>query len=597
MIPIMDRFFARLPERFEYSENAASKIFISGLPTDHPVKSLSGDILFYVSPKIQSDRPSENIATYLKLAAVLLLLIYIHFMAEKTARQYGFWKGLVFLLVVLLLLRFVSYYTSFPVNFRQIQLFDPKVYGSNLIHKSLGDLLINAILFCWIILFAWQKLDKTGFYNVPAGITGTIIGCIASLVVVVLTFLVSYIIRSLAADSSISFDVINFFSLSPYTVFGFIALSILAAGYYYFMRIMIPLLSVSFKNNFLPVYIVIAVAGLSFLTVEVDNPLLAFYVVVLGWLIFYIWLSRFNKFGINNQRQTMAAALFWIFLFSVSITAVIIDANREKEWQSRIAMAHRIDDRTDPYNEKELGVSFAYIDNDFLAPNFYRFHNENLATLLRDSIMHKSDFPFRYNSKLYVYDADKKPLFNEESITFNTLESNLRVRAKQTTVDSLYYVDKTFDTYTFIFKQSVTDPKGKPLGYLYILSDPGQYDNDAIVAELFKESDIGGDEQSEIYSYGTYFDRVLSTGPRNKYPFSTILDSADVPDETIKKKATETSTELWYKAAGNKIVVVARNKANALEAITLFSYIFCVFLFLVAFFNLLILLLLIGGDI
>jgi hypothetical protein len=76
---------------------------------------------------------------------------------------------------------------------------------------------------------------------------------------------------------------------------------------------------------------------------------------------------------------------------------------------------------------------------------------------------------------------------------------------------------------------------------------------------------------------------VLSTGPRNKYPFSTILDSADVPDETIKKVFTATSTELWYKAAtykaavipgNNKIVVVARNKANTLEAITLLSYIF-----------------------
>jgi two-component system, NtrC family, nitrogen regulation sensor histidine kinase NtrY len=597
MIPIMYHYFVNLPDRFEYSEDADSKILISGLPTDYPVKSLSGDTLFYVSPKIQPNKPSENLATYLKLTAVLLLLIYIHFMAEKTAKQYGFWKGLIFLFVVLMVLRLVSYYSSVPINLRQFQLFDPKVYGSNLIHKSLGDLLINAILFCWIILFAWQKLDKTGFYNVPAGKKGTIIGCIASLFVVVLTFLISYIIRSIAADSSISFDVINFFSLSPYTVFGFIALSILAVGYYYFMRIMIPLLSIAFRNNFYPVYLVVAVAGLTFLTFEVDNALLVFYIVVLGWLIFYIWLSRLDKFGINYQRQTMAGALFWIFLFSASITAVIIDANREKEWQSRIALANRIDDRTDPYNEKELGVSFAYIDNDFLAPNFYRFRNEDLATFLRDSIMHKSDFPFRYNSRLYVFDADKKPLFNEGSETFNTLETKLLVRAKETTVDSLYYFDKTFDKYTFIFKQSVTDANRKPLGYLYILSDPEQNDNDAIVAELFKESDIRGDEQSEIYSYGIYLNGVLSTGPRNKYPFSTILDSADVPDETILKKTTETSTELWYKASGNKIVVVARNRDNALEAITLFSYIFCVFLFLVAFFNLLLLLLRIGGNV
>ena len=153
------------------------------------------------------------------------------------------------------------------------------------------------------------------------------------------------------------------------------------------------------------------------------------------------------------------------------------------------------------------------------------------------------------------------------------------------------------DKYTFVFKQTVTDANKKPLGYFYILSDPEQNDNDALVAELFKGSDAGGDEKSELYSYGIYLNGVLSTGPRNKYPFSTILNPIDVPEETIKKKTTETSTELWYKASGNKIVVVARNRENVLEAITLFSYIFCVFLFLVAFFNLFILLLRIGGNI
>ena len=251
MIPIMYHYFSNLPDKFEYSSSA--NILISGLPTDHPVKSLSGNTLFYVTSKNQIDKPTENIAIYLKLIAVLLLLIYIHFMAEKTAREYGFWKGLFFLAVILFILRLVSYYTHFPVNFRQFELFNPNVYGSNPIHKSLGDLLINTILFCWIILFSSQRLDKTGFYNVPSGKKGFVVGGIASLIVVVITFLVAYIIRSLAADSSISFDVINFFSLTPYTFFGFVTLSILAVAYYYFMRIMIPLLLVAFKGNFYPV--------------------------------------------------------------------------------------------------------------------------------------------------------------------------------------------------------------------------------------------------------------------------------------------------------------------------------------------------------
>jgi signal transduction histidine kinase len=594
MIPIMYHYFANLADRFEYSSSA--NILVSGLPTDHPVKSLSGNTLFYVTSKSQTDKPTETIATYLKLLAVLFLLIYIHLMAEKTARQFGFWKGLFFLVLVLFLFRLVTYYTTFPVNFRQFELFNPNVYGSNPIHKSLGDLLINTILFCWVILFSSQRLDKTGFYNVPEGRKGFIVGGFASLIVVVITFLVAYIIRSLAADSSISFDVINFFSLTPYTFFGFVTLSILAVAYYYFMRIMIPLLVVAFRNDFYPVYLVVAVAGLTFLTFEVNNPLLVFYIVVLTWLVFYIWISRLNRFGINDQRQSMASALFWIFLFSVSITAIIIDANREKEWQIRFSIANRIDERTDPKNEKELGISFVWIDNDFLAPNFYRFKDENLAGLLRDSILHKSDFPIHYDSRLYVFDADKKPLFNEDDQSYNNIETILRVEAQKTAYDSLYYFETTFDKFTFIFKQTVSDSSGKTLGYFYILSDPEKIGNDALVAELFRGTREKDQEQSEIYSWGYYLNGILSAGPRNKYPFPTVIDSSMIPEETVKKKITETSTELWYKATGNKVVVVAREKDNTLEAITLFSYIFCIFLLLVALFNLLMLLLRIGSN-
>jgi len=597
LIPVMYRYFSIFPVRFEYSKSAATKIQISGLQTDYPVKSISGDVLFYVTPKNTLARPTDGLVIILKLLAILLLLVYVHFMAEKLSRQYGFLKGFVFLITVLVLLRLLNYFTSFPVNLRQFELFGPSVYASDIVHKSLGDLLINAIFFWWIILFAWQKLGKSGFYNLLTGRKAMIIGVIASLVVVGFTFKVAYIIRSLAADSSISFDVINFFSLSPFTVFGFITLSIIAVGYYYFMRIMIPLFSVSFKNIFYPVYLIMAVAGLTFLTFEVHNPLLVFYIIVLGWLIFYTWLSCIKKFGINNQRQSMAGALFWIFIFSVSITAVIIDANSEKEWQTRIHRAIKIDRSTDPDNGMDLQVSFGRVDNNFLSKQFYRFKEEPSAILLRDSILHSSVFMKNYNSRMYVFDAEKKSLFNEgPEVTYNTLETILLVDAVKTSFDSIYYFEEGFDKYTLVFRQTVSDEAGKPMGYLFILSDPEQYIDDALEGQLFKGAEPA-DANSRVYSYGVYTNGILSTEPNNKYPFRTLLDSADIPIETVKKITVGRATELWYKVSSKKTVVIAREKATALEAITLFSYIFCIFLFLVAFFNVLILLLRVGGNV
>ncbi|HEY5968642.1 MAG TPA: ATP-binding protein [Chitinophagaceae bacterium] len=594
MIPIMYRYFSDLPDKFEH--DASANIIVSAAATDYPIKNISGRTLFYVSPKSRIDKPSEDISVYLRLAAMIFLFIYIHLISERIAGRFGFWKGLTFLFIVLFSLRLISYFFPFPVNFRQFELFDPSNYASSEIHKSLGDLLINACLFSWLILFSLHKLQRTGFYNVPSGRVGMLIGGFASLTVVALTFSIAFTIRSIAAHSTISFDVINFFSLSPFTVFGFIALAILAVGYYYFMRIMTPLLSVAFNNNFNPVYLVVAVAGLTFLTFQVNDVLLPFYIHVLGWLIIYIWLSRLNKFGISDQRQTMAGALFWIFIFSVSITAIIINANRDKEWQNRINIANKIDERTDPTSARELNVAFVWLDNDFLSSNFYRFKDPEQATLLRDSIMHKSDFPINYSSQLYLFDADKKPLFNEESESYNTFQTVLEVEAKPSK-GALYYVERGFDKYTYLFERTIRDENQKILGYLFIVSKLEQYDKEALVAELFRGSEKTDFEKGGIYSWATYIDNRLSVGPGNKYPFPTTLDSTEVPDETIEKRIKKNDTELWYKAKGNTIIVVARKKADALEAITLFSYIFCVFLFLVAFFNLFLLLLRMGGNV
>jgi len=594
MIPIMYRYFSDLPDKFEH--DASANIMVSGLTTDYPIKNISGRTLFYVSPKSRIDKPSEDISVYLRLAAMIFLFIYIHLISERIAGRFGFWKGLTFLFIVLFSLRLISYFFPFPVNFRQFELFDPSNYASSEIHKSLGDLLINACLFSWLILFSLHKLQRTGFYNVPSGRIGMLIGGLASLSVVALTFSIAFAIRSIAAHSTISFDVINFFSLSPFTVFGFIALAILAVGYYYFMRIMTPLLSVAFNNNFYPVYLVVAVAGLTFLTFQVNDVLLPFYIHVLGWLIIYIWLSRLNKFGISDQRQTMAGALFWIFIFSVSITAIIINANRDKEWQNRINIANKIDERTDPTSARELNVAFVWLDNDFLSSNFYRFKDPDKASILRDSIMHKSDFPINYSSQLYLFDADKKPLFNEESESYNTFQTVLEMEAKPSK-GALYYVERGFDKYTYLFERTIRDESQKILGYLFIVSKLEQYDKEALVAELFRGSENTDFEKGGIYSWATYIDGRLSVGPGNKYPFPTTLDSTEVPNETIEKRIKKNDTELWYKAKGNTIIVVARKKADALEAITLFSYIFCVFLFLVAFFNLFLLLLRMGGNI
>jgi two-component system nitrogen regulation sensor histidine kinase NtrY len=154
-----------------------------------------------------------------------------------------------------LILRVIIY--SFPdlLNLRQFELFDPSIYGSNVIQRSLGDLLMNAVFFCWLILFAWYKVQhmKNISLNWPSWLQWAA-GILSLFMLIYSTFIVSSVIRSIVADSKISFDVTNFFSLDQYTVVGFIVLATLSLSYYYFTQLLFRIIMPLFRKNIKIVY-------------------------------------------------------------------------------------------------------------------------------------------------------------------------------------------------------------------------------------------------------------------------------------------------------------------------------------------------------
>ncbi|ULT40168.1 hypothetical protein KRR40_35860 [Niabella defluvii] len=63
-----------------------------------------------------------------------------------------------------------------------------------------------------------------------------------------LTFIVVNVIRSIISNSKVSFDVTNFFGLSVYTAIGFIILAFLSFGFHYFSRILFYYLFPAFRG-------------------------------------------------------------------------------------------------------------------------------------------------------------------------------------------------------------------------------------------------------------------------------------------------------------------------------------------------------------
>ncbi len=609
LIPIQSKYYIEsefLNDYFAYSKTANKRIIISLKKTNYPIQSSSGKILFYVARKPVSAIPyNDSVTVIFKLLSLCFFFVFAHSLAESVARRKkNQWKGVFTLVIILIVFRLSVYFFPSIFEFRQFELFDPDIYATNLVNRSLGDLLINSLIFSWITVFAWSKLgNKMDLLRRFKKIWKWIIGAISLLVLVLSTFLLASTIDGLVTNSNISFDVTDFFSLDKFSVVGFIVLASLSLGYYYFTQLIFRFILPVFEKRKSLIYFGIALTGLIYLTFRFNDPAVQFYIPVLLWLVGYTWLVSQRGFVINRFHINVAGIIFWIFVFSVSISAIIITENKLKEWNARKTMAENLASLDDESNERLLSIALSDLDNRFLAANFHRFSDEENGSDFRDSILTTNyrGYVNKYDTRLYVFgylpkDSAFNPLYNEDNISYEELNNIISIQSKPSaTVEGLYSYVSSYNKVTYITKRLVSDKRSDTLGAVFIISTPKTTTANALEATLFKEPNDNDPKESPIYSYAIYKDRTLAESS-SKYPFATDLIKDQLPKQEVEKRKNGDFDELWYRDSSGKVIVLARKGNSVIEAITLFSYIFCSFLFLVTFIQMISFLLRVGMD-
>ncbi|HEY0355305.1 MAG TPA: HAMP domain-containing sensor histidine kinase, partial [Flavisolibacter sp.] len=324
--------------------------------------------------------------------------------------------------------------------------------------------------------------------------------------------------------------------------------------------------------------------GLLYLTLRSGNTIVLFHLPVLLWLVVYTLLVSQEKFIINRFRMTVAGALFWIFVFSVSLAAIILQGNRQNEIRIRKGIAEKYDQLTDPSNDHTMSIAITYLDNRFLLNNFNRFRTEPQNSILRDSILRQNftSYNARYDTKIYVFDSMGRAVNNNiDPKSYPELNTLFTVQSKSTGVADLNYIESSFDRLTYITRRVIRDSTG-PVGSFFIISTPRQYagTSDALYPELFRQVSRKDDINSSMYSYAIYNDRLLISSS-DKYPFQINIEKDQVPKSEFEERNNGDHTELWYRPSGKKVVIVAKKRDSLIESITLFSYLFCAFLFMV----------------
>lgn len=576
MLPIRWDYFIEnkyLQSRFDGFKDLSKQYEVSTAPTAIPILNASGVELFRIQLiEGKSFIAYDIITLVLRTIAIVLLLLFMNAIGEDLVRGQGFWKGFFLLFGSVFLLRTFSYQFSIPFDFDKIPLFDPSIYASNLFHRSLGDLLVNSILFFWLIRF--YQDHHQGKISAPSFFPDYLLKDFRVFLLTFSALSIGNIIKSLVQDSKISFDTNN---LGIYTMVAFIILCLLVLFFFYLSQVLLaPLIATG-----VGIYRQILVAAASgvvyfFLLVHPQDTLIN--MLILLWLLGYLLLIHLRKSDIAISLVKSDFFIFWVMIFALSVAAIVLFENKQVERNQRQRMAEKLAQQTDPSGENLLNIAATNFDEIFLSNNFHRLESEYSNKFIKDSLINEnfSGYLNKFDTRIYTFDAATRAMHNEDSTSYASIKTILLNQAKPTEIPGLFSYEKLPEGFSFIYQKEIKE-RETIKGYLFVIIKSKRYKSEALYPELFNQSQDISTDLNTNYSYAVYKKGKL-INHFNNYSFPSALNENKFPGFEFTYQQNGVYNELWYNSGSGKLVLVVKRNTWILESVTLFAYLFVSFL-------------------
>jgi len=596
-----------IPVKFEYSINnnylantfykkpaISDSYSIHDGPPGMPVYSKNNDILFYLyyNPTTLYNTPSLASIILISLGCICIL-VFINLVGSFLAKRFNPLWGFLLLLVVVISFRVITYLYPFPFDWRALNLFSPTIYARDDVFRSLGDLLLNVLLVTWLVLFFRQHVRtiKPPVLKKKWQLWSVIV--LAGFMMYVVGQFLSDLMRSLVIDSRISFAVTDFLSLTEYSVIGTIVVGFIAINFLFFSQIVNYLLNQLTDFQFRSKYLFLAITGLLWLLLRIKDPEFGYSVALMIWLLGYVVMLDLltQKF---ESSPASVPFLFWMLVMTITTSAVLIYYNGQKELTQRMRMADIISQQKDPYLETLLMDVGDRMQHDDFVIAFFLNKSRRYKEVLRTELDKKyfTGYLAKFDSKLYTFDEKGKAVYNSDTTSYiNFLEEfqpTSDLMAKQADKD-LYYHERSYGDYSYIgSKKVINSEDSSTLGYIMYIVTPEVAQKEKLYPELLIDGETLDNEVelTSNYSYAVYDKGDLVTN-YNDFQFPVKLYAADIPTTDYAVKDISGYSKLYYKASKDKLVIIVKKNRDFVEFITLFAYMFCLFLLIIAIYSIL----------
>ncbi|SEA19929.1 His Kinase A (phospho-acceptor) domain-containing protein [Arachidicoccus rhizosphaerae] len=580
MIPIRWTYFIEskyFRNSFAHAPDLDGMYYIDRTGAGESIHNSKGQQLFKLSKYAQNPDQHPSMASLIfKLLGILFVLIFINGIINEITLIKGFYKGAFWLLVTVVLLRFMTYWLPIPFNYRSYELFSPIIYASNMLHSSLGDLLINTLLFFWITFFIKYRHTKVGQgHQQLVKKYSKVIAITALFLFALCTMNMVSIVTSLVRDSKIPINVADFFNLNIYTAVTFVILTFITLSFFnlsYFLNL--PALNAGF--NLYERMAIVVVSGLILITVD-GAGLVTIKILALIWMVLYLFILQVRWEDLPGPLVASRYFLFWVMFFAMTFTAILqLSNNRRLEEKKRYAEALAL--QADNAGENLVKMAISNFTNFFWNDNFNRLYDDGDNRFVKDSLImaNFSGFLNKFNTRIYTFDANREPLYNADSSSFSLLNA-LVSNSKPTNVTDLYIHGSESDNFNYIYRKEISSVYNQAImGYMFVVLSPRKYVNNNLSLELLNNPVIVTGQIPQNYSYAVYKNRQIFSNSKD-FEFSDSLSAYQVPRREFKQINSFKVKELWYNAGNHTTVVITEKNSDLLNTITLFAYLFSSF--------------------
>ncbi|WP_229310749.1 sensor histidine kinase [Larkinella arboricola] len=543
--------------------------------------------LFSVVPPHMKDYQNQtspvNTVIWVMLS-VFFMGVYLIRSTLRLRRRRHYGAGWIILALYLIMLRAVMLYFGVPFLFFELDLFNPKYFGSSPGAPSLGDLLLNCLVVVVLALYLANTFYRTQSYYWLLR-QSDILKAVVSVITVILSYGVFFIcfeeIRVLYEKATFTLDItlsLSYSSLKLACLLVFIGIS---TAFFLLQHVLSSLfirLNLSYLRGLLWFGIGSVLAALFFWQLPTPMPWLLG-IQTLFFMVLY--LSRFPRALYTFRFKTTLYLFFAAFVCAAIATFVVYNQGIQKDLVNKREFGEQLLVENDAFGEFALNRSRTAIRRDTVIVR--ALTSDTVSD--RDSIelrvkSHLDKYFERYTTEVRVF-PEKPRLANYQNSQADYTEYAKRFRQEKyrTQYQDIYFISGPDNGFRKHYVQFIDIRKGNVLAGHIVLDlklDHSQF------SSLYHEPLTGKQfvlaPETQTYAYAVYDHNKKLLYSNSGYNYERQLSDKTLTSANLYETGAVQNNfkHVGIKDGSGRIVIVSSKSYPARNILSNFSFLYLV---------------------